>query len=324
MILKKVLFSLVCVLLIFTFGCKSTPEPEPPVPVEEPKEEPVVEPVVEPGKADLSNENAQLVNQIANAKEKAISVGAKDAFATEFDYVSSAYDKAKKEYDAGGDQEVFNAKAKETLQLYQALELATYSKNMKASIETMDFAKYDEAKYTSGKANLDKVSKLFADKASGAEIFATAQASYNDMKAVYKAGYTAICDAKKVNIADVKKQADDIKASRGDKEGYAQALTLYEVANANFAAEKYEEAYKGYETTLVAFTGVYETVVEKRRLAEEAIARAKEKANKVHQYAQEADVIAPLPNKPEDEIIEAVDAVIKETEKVIDSEVDAK
>lgn len=314
MIQKKVVF-LLSIILVFAFlilGCKSTPEPESPPPVSDPvievkpepivpaEPEPVPEPEPEPVKPDFSNENAELVTQIKDAKQKADEVGAKDAFTKEYESLTASYEEAKKTYDAGGDSEAFNINAKETLLKYQALEKATLAKNYKAKIDSLDFAKYNTEKYASGESNLNKVSSLFEQNASATEIFAASESAYNDLYTVYKDGYTEICNAKKLAIADVKKQADELKANKGDKEGYSAATSLYNAAETDFSKELYESAFKGYESTFVAFSGVYERVLEKRKKAEEAIARAKEKTQKIHQFAQEADTIAPLPGIDEE------------------------
>lgn len=310
---KKVIFLLILTTLFFVVGCKSTPEPEvepTPAPVEEVVP---VEPTPGVTKPDLSEENAALSAQVSDAKAKAIAAGVKDSFNAEFESISAAYDEAKKAYDAGGDQEVFNARAKETLELYKALEMASSSKSMKKAIDELDFAKFDEAKYVAGSTSLDKVASLFAEKASSQEILAAAEDAYNNMYAVYAAGYVSICEAKITSIEDVKKQADELKAAKGDKDGYAAALAMYNIAKDNFAAKEYDAAYKGLETTLVAFTGVYETVVEKRKKAEEAIARAKEKTGVIHQFAEEADEIAPLPPTAAEEFVEeVVETVVEE------------
>ena len=183
--------------------------------------------------------------------------------------VKAHQETAKKTYDAGGDSEAFNINAKETLLKYQALEKATLAKNYKAKIDSLDFAKYNTEKYASGESNLNKVSSLFEQNASATEIFAASESAYNDLYTVYKDGYTEICNAKKLAIADVKKQADELKANKGDKEGYSAATSLYNAAETDFSKELYESAFKGYESTFVAFSGVYERVLEKRKKAEE-------------------------------------------------------
>lgn len=303
---KKIIIIMLCVFTIFIMSCGSTPEPEtlPPAPAAEPTPAPEPEPTPVEPKVDLTQVNSDLAEQVSKAREKAISVGVQKEMPTEFESVDKSYNEAKSAYDAGGDQQVFNDKAKETLDFYKALELTTYAQTLKNRIDELDFAKYNEEKYASGVSTLAKTKELFVAKATVKETLDSAQSAYNDLFVVFAAGYSAISSDKKTSISEVKEQADSIKASKADKEGYAGAMKFYEDAEKEFTSENYEIAYENYTKALESMTKVYERVFEKRKNAEEAIARAKERMDKTHQFAAAADEIAPLPEEPAEEVIE--------------------
>jgi hypothetical protein len=314
---NKVFAVLLCLAAVLFFSCKSTPEPEEPKPAPVTPAQPEKQPekIPETPKVDLSEENAALAAQVSQAKEDAIAAGAKDFYASELDSVSAAYDAAKKAYDEGGDQSVFNTAAKDALDKYNAISLASKAQNMLADIEKNDFAKYSEGKYNSGKDSLAKVKELLASGASGSEILASAQSAYDDIFAVYSAGYAAWIAEKKSAYSEAKKKADDLKASKADKEGYAQAVEQHTASERDFLQGKFFSAYQGYTASVISMNAVYERVLEKRRKAEEAIAKAKEKATKIEQFAAEADEIAPLPDTPENqEVPEGADNAASEAE----------
>ncbi len=300
---KKVLVVFLCLAAVLFFSCKSTPEPEEPKPAPVTPAQPVKEPEKAPEtpKVDLSEENAALASQVSQAKEDAIAAGAKDFYASELDAISAQYDEAKKAYDAGGDQTAFNTAAKEALDKYNALALASKAQNMLLDIEKNDFSKYSESKYNSGKNSLAKLKELLASGAGSAEVLACAQSAYDDIFAVYAAGYAALVAEKKSAYSEAKKKADDLKAAKADKEGYAQAVEQHAASERDFLAGKFLSAYEGYTASVISMTGVYERVLEKRKKAEEAIAKAKEKATKIEKFAVEADEIAPLPDTPENQ-----------------------
>lgn len=286
-----VLIMIVSILLVFVNGCKSTPEqPKTDTPVEEvaPETAPVVETVES---AKFTDE--QLMEMVDKARAQAIENGSDKLFADELALADKQYEETKKSSD------LIQKDSDECKNRYDAMNYAAQATKNKERIEGLEFVNYDKASYDQGCLDLTSYSELLANQASTAEKLEKANSAYTNLQKVLDAGFLSLSDSKKKEVADVKNNALSIKANKADKVGFDAAQLLLSTADTEYVANHYESSYNYYSKAQTAFEDVYQNVLVKRTAAEEAIARAKSKADAVDQFAAEADTIAPLPEVEE-------------------------
>ncbi|MBP7480274.1 MAG: hypothetical protein KA785_07480 [Spirochaetaceae bacterium] len=310
----KVCFFVLVALVVFS--CKTTPEEEPvqeQPPVEAPAEEkPVekpVEPVVEkpvevPVKEDKSSQITELGSAIEKARQKAIESGAQSYLPEILSALDAQYADALKFAETSSDQDEVLARGKPLLDYYEALENACISLTLKARIEGFSFQSYDMPNYELGVESLSKAESLYTDGSGSSAVKEQTVLSHTAFQAVMDAAFMTLAQEKRQDAVSVRADADAIKAGAADKPGYNSAMLKFTSAETKMAEKSYENAYNLYVDSHNALLEIYERVLQKRKAAEEAIARAKSKTEAVDRYALEADTIAPLP--AEDTAAEAV------------------
>ena len=149
-------------------------------------------------------------------------------------------------------------------------------------------------------------------------VFVSAENAMKEFNAVINVAYKKIAKENREEAIAAKKDADSVKAGVSRKAEYKEAAdliqtgdSLYSMQNAKKASEKYLEAAD-------RFSYLYDDVSEKRAAAQAAIEEAKRKVQESAQFAEEADVKAPITG--EGEGIEDEDAVLLEADEYEDPE----
>ncbi len=296
--MKKVIVAGMCFALLVLSGCKSTPE-ETVDPVE-------VQPTEQTTEGSLADLNEALKADIAKAREMAIAAGAEDYFANELMVVDVASTEAHTVYEDGGDEQEFNDAANDILYQYRAIEQISLATKAKMRIDELGYEPYDPESYAEGLAASDSVNELFNTGADGKTLYDEAKKAADAYNLVLFTAFSELAEEEKAKFLAVKKQADEIKAGVADKDNYNSAVVFYTQGDADLRAGSPETALEHLTIATTSMTTVYETVAEKRRLAQEAMDRARRRIENADAVATEADTIVPLAD------VEALDAISEE------------
>ncbi len=296
--MKKIIIMGVCLALLILSGCQSTPEedvvtPEPtpevePTPVEpDPAPEPVV---VE----DFSEANEALIASTTEAREKAIAAGADIYFSDELLVVDVASTEALTVYKEGGDAKVFNELAADFMYQYQALEQAAIAAKTQEKILEMGFESYDLDNYNAGNVASNNAYELFNSGADGKAIYDEVKKAADSYNLVLRTGYIAVANESRSEFLAVKVKADEIKASVADKANYANAIVFFTQGDADLLSDNPESAYENFQIATGQMTSIYNSVLEKRALAQDAMDRARRRTESANEVAVAADEKVPL------------------------------
>ena len=313
--MKKVLLILLSLFtVLFFISCGSKPAEE-----EQKPEAPVVEePVVsETDDSDDSAAKAELMEQllakINDARDAAIEAGADKNAPDQMEKL----DKLLADFENSENPE---KDAQSIIDRYNLLANYSRAKEAKDEIDDNDFADYAPNNYDRGCTELEKVEaaldsdSIEFDKA----VFVSAENAMKEFNAVINVAYKKIAKENREEAIAAKKDADSVKAGVSRKAEYKEAAdliqtgdSLYSMQNAKKASEKYLEAAD-------KFTYLYDDVSEKRAAAQAAIEEAKRKVQESAQFAEQADVKAPITGEVEG--IEDEDAVLLEADEYEDPE----
>jgi hypothetical protein len=293
------LFVILSIFLIGIMGCKSAPTEElvteEPAVVEAPAivepEPEVTKPVVE---RDWKTENESLIDQVTEARVKALAAGAELYLPDELGVLDVDARETQVVYDDGGDPEVFNTKAKNMLALYQALEQSSLAAERYERIQGFDFAGYDMVDYNKGNEASKNTEDLFTNGASGKEILASATLAADSYDKVLKTAFNKKARDKRAEVLEIKTQADLIKAGVADKDSYMSAVAIFTRGDQQLLEGDPEAAYNSFSTSYEQMASVYKTVSEKRAKAQESIDNAKKRIEASNTKAMQADTVAPI------------------------------
>jgi len=304
-----VFFCIIAALIVFS--CKSAPKEEPveekapaeaPA-VEKPQEKPaepvVSKPVEEPVKEDKTSQIIDLGDSIEKARQRAIESGAQSYVPEVLSDLDVQYENAKKMFETSADQDAVLAEGQKLLDYYEALDKACQAITLQSRIEGFSFQSYDVNNYNLGIESLAKAQNLYVQGSGSALVKEQSVQSYTAFKAVIDAAFMSLSQGKRADALAVRADADAIKAGAADKSGYNSAMLKFTSAETKMADKDYEGAYNLYVDSHNALLEIYERVLQKRKTAEEAIAKAKSKTEAVDRYALEADAIAPLQEENE-------------------------
>lgn len=293
--MKKILISSVCFfLLLFMVGCGSdpeveeeqkVPEVEPPVVVEPP---PVVEEPVDP----LIEENEALIGSVLDARKEAIEIGAENYFTNELQVIDIFANEALSAYENGGETQVFNTAATNSLYQYKALEQATLVAKARDKIEALEFEQYNQIGYDNGVKYSENAIELFNTGADGEAIYNEVVKAKNEFDAVLQSGFAEVAKVEKGKYLESQSLADEVKASVADKDNYAIAKATFAKAEATLSTDA-EKAIEDYKLATVQMNEAYKTAYEKRKAAESYLEKANRSIERADEIAEIADQIAP-------------------------------
>lgn len=296
---------ILCSLLtLFWIGCK-TPPKDTSVPEDQSTQGKTV--TQTDAGSDLKSVNAKLIEELNAAREKAVAAGAERYLRDELTVVDTASGEAKAVYKDGGDPAEFNAKASDILYQYKALEQAALSLSARAKINEMNFAAYASSEYNEAEKAANKAGEMFNTGSDGKALFEQTQKALAGYNAVLNAGYKVLAEKERERVIEIKDKADAIKAGVADKNGYANAVAFFTHGNQDLKSGENEKAYNNFVTSRGMIDKVYQDVLKKRAIAEEAMARAKRRVEDADAVAVKADSIAPI------EKVEALDSAANES-----------
>lgn len=240
--------------------------------------------------------NDELVSSITSSRDAAIAAGADTFFPDEFAFADAEREALSL---LSEDPEAFNAAGASVLLRYQTLEQAGLALSLLQRIDTLNFAAMDQAEYDAGIAALGQTSALYTERGRELDAFNAASSARELFGSVIDNGFRVLADEERVKADNTKAQADSIKANVSLKDRYAAALSLYKDAAAAYQDGDNERAYNGFVSASSAFTSVYQDALIKRNAAWQAMEDARKKADDTNAFAEEADVVAPLPDEEE-------------------------
>ncbi len=282
--MKKWILAGTCVFVLFFSACKTTDDA-----------------------GSLAEQNELLKVDIEDARARAIAAGAEEYFPNELTVVDVASTEAHVVYEEGGDEKAFNKAATDILDQYRALEQSSIAASTRDRIDELDFVGYDPASYDAGEVALAKATELFNSGADGKTYYDESKKAADAYLLVLNKGFSTLANEERGKFLEVKAQADGIKAGVADKDNYSAAVVFFTQGDNDLKSNNPENALENFRIARTNMTNVYETVVEKRMLAEEAIERAKQRTAQAEEVAVAADAIVPLAD------VEALDAESNES-----------
>lgn len=313
--MKKLALSFLSIMLVLFFvscGSKEAPEqttePEPPV-VTEPTEE--VEKVVDEIK---SFDNTISLQTMDAARSSALESGAEEFAPEQLKTLDALYEAIKTKSDNGED--VSNECA-ELSKKYQALASYIDAKQIKEKIEKTNKFSLAQSLYDEGCKALDKYELLLEDpNASAQELFDNATAASASFNSALVIVYKQLAKDARTEAISSKKKADSVKAGVAQKETYKEAVELMNKADSLYAMQSISKAYDNYTASNEIFIKLFEDISEKRAAALAAIEEAKKQVEESANFAEQADIDAPLTEKVEG--IEDEDTVLLEADNYED------
>ena len=314
--MKKVCLTVLSLFTVLFFvSCGSKPAPE-----EQKPQAPDVSEVVENAVEDAADNSlaeaaklAQLMEQVNDARKSAIEAGADKNCPDQMnklDYLLSGLK----------DSENPDAAAKSIIDRYNLL--ANYSKavDIKKEIDESGYASYAQNNYDRGVSNLDKVDEAFAANSDDFDksVFVYAEDAYKEFNTVLNVAYKKIAKEEREAAMEAKRNADSVKAGVARKTEYNEAADLIQSGDASYSMQNAKKASEKYKDAKERFTYLYQDVSEKRAAAQAAIEEAKKRVAESAQFAEEADVKAPITEKVEG--IEDEDTVLLEADDYEDPE----
>ena len=241
-------------------------------------------------------DNGQMIDDVIAVRDDAVEAGAEEYFPDELAVADEYAYEALDYYNTVGTQEELEADAENFTYVYKAFEEAAYAAQVYIRIVENDFQSYDRNGFAAAERAVDELEDLAYSLADGEVLYAKAEEVHAAYDKVVKNAFKKKSDAVRSEYLAVKKDADGIKASVADKQGYAEAEAHMKNAEAIFARMSYEAAFTEYTTAENAMRSVYESVLAKRNAALEALERGRARAEELSILAAQADIIAPLSN----------------------------
>lgn len=251
----------------------------------------------------LLHEADQIVRQLEYFRNQALEVYeyrdllSLDAELTDLlGHVDSIAGHARTDYEATGNLSTYRAAASEAISGYKVI---IGLKDMYEAATLMTYEDFVERNYDLFMQILDADEKL------SNYIYDRDYTDFQDMIdletfvtencwKIYYDSYKNDANAERARYADVKKKADSIKANVAAKAEYAAAVKFLTDGDASASRGQWDKAYENYLKAADAMTDVYELVSEKRAAAQDAIDRARARAEEAEELAVMADEKAPL------------------------------
>ncbi|MBP5519013.1 MAG: hypothetical protein J6X84_00345 [Treponema sp.] len=299
--MKKVSLVLLSLSTIMYFvSCGSKPAADQSAP-EAP--ETAVETTVE----DSTDSIAQLMEKVNDARKSAIEAGADKNCPEQMKKLDNLLAGLKDSKDPNGS-------AKSIIEKYNLLANYSKAKESKKEIDDNGFASLAPNNYDSGIKNLEKVEKVLSSNPDEfpKTAFVDAENAYKDFNAVLNVAYKKIAKTEREAAMQAKKMADSVKAGVARKAEYKEAAELIQNGDTLYSMQNSKKATEKYKSANSKFTYLYQDVSEKRAAAQAAIDEAKKRVAESAEFAEQADVKAPITEKVEG--IEDEDAVLLEAD----------
>lgn len=324
MSIQKKLFLVASIVLAFSFiACKSTPEPEPvpapepPAKVEEKKPEP--KPVEKPVEVkDYTETNTAAFEKVNESRDEAINYGGNEDNEEGFAVAEAKLAKLKEsEKDSTVD---LTNDLEDLAYRYDALKNYSIAIAKEEEIAENDFISYAQELYDEADNILTELSWTETNEAkTGKELFDMSVKAIDLFDQVLLTAYRAEAKAARVDALDMKKKADEVKASVSRTADYKAAVELLKSADNSYVLKDPETALLDYEESAELFAELYGQILEARAKASNAIEEAKKRVAESKAAAEKADAVTPL-EETEVAGIEAEDAVLLEEDTFNDED----
>lgn len=243
--------------------------------------------------------NARGIVELSAVKRKnaddmratAMKAGAEEKAAERFAPAEASYAEAARLAEAG-EHEKAVAAFERARALYELAYKRSLASGLREAIEEKGYAAWDSGNHRLAENKYAEEERLFSAEGGAAELAAgidsldEAVLRYN---LVVQKGRQGVANGKKETTDEAKARSEGIKADVAVKEGFAEALALYEEGQAKFAAGDYEEAAEAFEKAGLRFEEVYALAAEKRQRAVEAMSAAEAAAEESRRKAEAAD-----------------------------------
>lgn len=289
-------------------SCGSTPKaPENVV------EEPVNEEVEE--KESTVVDNSSAIDKAESARKSAIEAGADKVASEQFATVDALYQSLKVLSESGKD---VSKELTDVQNRFAALEQYAKALESKKRVEDLNFITYDQVSYDNGCSSLAELERLFLNpSATGEELVLVATKARGNFDSILFMAFKKLAKDERVLAFNAKKNADGVKSGVSAKAEYSSAIEEFKAGDSSYSMQNPESALSHYGNSKNQFEKLYQSVSEKRAAAQKAIDEAKQKVLESQNYAQNADVEAPL-TEENVQGIEASDAVLLESDEYED------
>lgn len=235
---------------------------------------------------------AELSQALDKERQATVDSGANSYYPEQFSMADSSRDAAislfeKEDYPAAYDE------AQRALMRYQTLRKGKQAVELKATIDTNQFAQYDSESYALGIQKYEAAVVAYGN--ADAEALDHASQSVALAQKVTNTGFRMWSEELIEKNGEIQALCDSIKAKRSMAREYEEAEAIFTKAQEFGRADEWENAYNAYSSSVVAYTDVYQGALLKKNAADLAISAAAARQAKSTELALRADEIAPLP-----------------------------
>ena len=228
-------------------------------------------------------------DEIMAARTSLIERGAKEAFPDFFPPADSTALMALEQYEAGDFSAAKDSSAK-ALEMYEILTVAWDAWEVKWEIDEREFVFYDPDNYDRAREILsDAMDAYKAENLPSAR--KNAEESLLRYNLVLSSAWAEYAELRSSLAEGERLAALDMKANVAAREFFAIADTDNKTAQELLEAEEYEEAAKMFTNSEAMFVIASMSVLEKRRIATEALRGAQEKIEESDRVVRQAETI---------------------------------
>jgi HEPN domain-containing protein len=226
-------------------------------------------------------------NEVTAAWDGAIAAGIGEIYPERLQAAEDVVEQALTQYEAK-DYYPAAASAFLAVELFNTLKTGAGAYQAREEIDTRGFIKYDPDNYAlaeeSGGLALTAYDALSAEDAKSA-----AEEALLRYNLVLAKGWESYASERRTLAATERQAALDLKANVAVKDDFDAAAGIYNQAETAFRAQRYSEAVDFYFQSEYMFAVICGTAAEKRRIAEDAIKRAEDRAAASEETARNAE-----------------------------------
>ena len=161
------------------------------------------------------------------------------------------------------------------------------ARNLRSTIMEYELDQYAVAEFAEAEQYFEEAEALLDEDVDAAtESYIAAIALYEE---VVRIGFTELIGGLKAEIAEVRADAEGIRADVAARTEFEQGAESYDEGEALEVQGDWERAYQMFEGSLNSFTASYDVAREKRDRADEAMARAQEKEDDTERQVREME-----------------------------------